>query len=245
MTAEKPSVNGTATLAARSSHALTATRRPTPAPATEGETTDTPANLRPRASGAPRLREPDAQRRSLTITLPSLRLPRPRLATGSRPGRKRVVVWAVTLLIAAALTVTDLVLAHRADARSDLAAARSAAAASARTRVPAILSYSYKTLSHDLAAAQTNTTGTFHSDYQKLLSTIVAPSAKSKRIINKATVTGVGVVSGNQQHVVVLVFVTQTTTSAGGGTPLVSGSRVNVTMTKTHGKWLVSALNPV
>jgi Mce-associated membrane protein len=186
--------------------------------------------------------------RSITITLPSLRRRSSRQLRAGVKGNRRYLVGAVGLaLVVIALAVTDLVLAGRASDRAAVQTAARDAQRAAETRVPAILSYSYKSLAHDLKAAQTNTTGAFHRDYQKLLSTVVEPSARSKKIVNKATVTGTGVVSGDAKHVVVLVFVTQTTTSASGGTPLVSGSRVNVTMTKTktHGAWLVSALNPV
>lgn len=185
--------------------------------------------------------------RTLTITLPSLKVPSIRRGgRHSEPAswRRRTIV-AVIALVIAGLGVTDYVLAGHAADRTEAASAEHAAVAAAKTRVPAILSYNYKTLAHDLKAAQANTTGAFHGDYQKLLATVVEPSAKSKKIINKATVTGAAVVSGDAKHVVVLVFVTQSTTGASGGTPLVSGSRVNVTMTKTHGAWLVSALNPV
>jgi len=185
--------------------------------------------------------------RTLTITLPSLKVPSIRReGRHSEPAswRRRTII-AVTALVIAGLGVTDYVLAGRAADRTESTSAEHAAVTAAKTRVPAILSYSYKTLAHDLQLAQASTTGSFHSDYQKLLATVVEPSATSKKIVNKATVTGAAVVTGNASHVVVLVFVTQTTTSADGGTPLVSGSRVNVTMTKTHGQWLVSALDPV
>jgi Mce-associated membrane protein len=186
--------------------------------------------------------------RTLTITLPSLPRRANRTAAPAKNGRNRrreALVALAFAVVVAALAVTDTILAGRASDRSAVQAASRDAVKAAATRVPAILSYNYKTLAHDLKAAQANTTGAFHGDYQKLLATVVEPSAKSKKIINKATVTGAAVVSGDAKHVVVLVFVTQSTTSASGGTPLVSGSRVNVTMTKTHGAWLVSALNPV
>ena len=61
------------------------------------------------------------------------------------------------------------------DDRAAIQTARHDAAKSAQTRVAAILSYSYKTLARDVTAAQADTTGTFHTDFQKLLATVVEP----------------------------------------------------------------------
>lgn len=151
----------------------------------------------------------------------------------------------IGLALALVLAVADVFLLQRSHHSGNVDSARAAAMKSASTRVPAMLSYSYATIDTDLAAAKKNTTGNFRKDYAILLSKVVAPNAKQKKITTKAIVTGASVVKGDKDRVVILLFLTQSTQGAKGTTPLVSGSRVNVTMTKTDAGWLVSAITPV
>lgn len=170
--------------------------------------------------------------------------PRTRPPRSFRLGLSRRLL-AIGVAFVLILAVADVVLLLHTRHADDVNAARAAAMTSAGKRVPAMLSYSYKTLDADLAAAETNTTGTFRKDYGLLLSKVVAPNARDKQITTKAVVTGSSVVEAGTDRVVVLLFLTQSTVGAKGSAPLVSGSRVNVTMTKTSSGWLVSAITPV
>lgn len=152
---------------------------------------------------------------------------------------------AIGLAAVLVLAVMDVVLVQRTRHAESVDVSRADATKSASKRVPEMLSYSYKTLDADLAKAKKNTTGNFRKDYATLLSKVVAPNAKDKQITTDAVVTGSSVVKASADKVVVLLFLTQSTQGAKGTTPLVSGSRVNVTMTKSRSDWLVSALTPV
>ncbi|HET7735362.1 MAG TPA: hypothetical protein VFK52_05280 [Nocardioidaceae bacterium] len=161
-------------------------------------------------------------------------------ATATSAGGTRVLAVGVVLLAAVAAAFFGLQ-AHRAGAVAD---ARSDALAAAQERVPALLSYDTATLDDDLANARAQTTGDFTADYGEILDAVVRPQAKARKISTVATVSAAGVVRGDTDEVVVLLFLTQTTTSGEGGTS-VAGSRVEVTMTPVDDDWKIASLKPV
>lgn len=176
--------------------------------------------------------------------------PEAKRAHGGRHGRRRsgvlaVVAWTlIGLLVAALVSVNVLLRMSNSDTTSTDRAGQAAISA-ATTRIPVILSYSYKTLDSDIATALSNVTGSFKNDYQSLLQSAVAPVATQKQITTKATVVGAGLVVAHRNSAIVLVFVNQSTTSTASKTPQLDGSRIRVGLTKVHGLWLVSSLSPV
>lgn len=131
--------------------------------------------------------------------------------------------------------------AHLASATAD---ARAEALHAAKTRVPVLLSYEKSSLDEDLDRALDQTTGSFAEDYEKILSDVVEPTAKRRGISTTASVSAAGVVSGNRDEVVVLLFLTQTTTAKGDRSS-VSGSRVEVTLKRSGDEWKIAGLQPV
>lgn len=154
--------------------------------------------------------------------------------------RTRLVGIGVLLLalVAAAWTFVGAAHAQR------VADARNAALEAAKTRVPALLSYRSESLDADLDVAAAQTTGSFASDYRRILDSVVEPTAKRGGISTEAAVASAGVVSGDGDRVVVLVFLTQTTTNEADRRS-VSGSRVDVTMQRTGSTWKIAGLRPV
>lgn len=178
----------------------------------------------------------------------SLELPkiRQRSSTdGAAPTRARgPVVWRLGIALTGVLLVASAVLAfltHRADGRAE---ERDQAVAEASRRLPLLLSYDHSTLDADLDRAVAQTTGDFHDDYVHLLDTVVRKTATRFRVDTTAVVNGIGVVSSEEERVVVLAFVTQQTTKPGSA-PVTSGSRVEVTMVPDGGDWLISDLKPL
>ena len=154
--------------------------------------------------------------------------------------RSRQVALAV-VLVALALAILAGLQAHLAAATAE---ARADALAAAKTRVPALLSYDRASLDDDLDRAIEQTTGSFTDDYRTILTDVVKPTAARRGISTKAVVSAAGVVSGDRDEVVVLVFLTQTTTAKGGRTA-VSGSRVEVTFERSGQAWKIAGLKPV
>jgi Mce-associated membrane protein len=171
---------------------------------------------------------------------PSLEMPSLRVPFRSRSGAWRRWLLGTTIVLVAAAVVLG-VLAQRA---SGLAEARDAAAANASKRLPVLISYEHGSLQADLDKAIAQTTGGFRDEYRKVIDEVVTPTATRKKVDTTAVVSGVGVVSAERDRVVVLAFLTQTTSTAGGA-PTVAGSRVEVTMVKQGDTWLVSDLKPV
>lgn len=155
---------------------------------------------------------------------------------------RRVVVLVAIVLMA--LAAADVKLWRDARHDDDLTAARADARAEAEARLPQLLGYSNRSLKADLARANTMTTGDFHDDYARILEEVVAPTATEQKITTSVRVDGVGVVEADVDRVVVLAFLTQTTIS-GAGTPVLRGSRVEVTMAEEDGTWLIAGLEPV
>jgi Mce-associated membrane protein len=154
--------------------------------------------------------------------------------------RPRLLV-AAGVLIALAVAILTGVQAHLSAATVD---ARAEALAAAKTRVPDLLSYENATLHEDLDRALDQTTGSFTDDYRKILTDVVEPTAERRGISTEASVSAAGVVSGDRDEVVVLVFLTQTTT-AKGYRKSVSGSRVEVTLKRTGDDWKIAGLRPI
>jgi Mce-associated membrane protein len=154
--------------------------------------------------------------------------------------RSRLVALGV-LLAALALAVFAGVQAYVAASTAD---ARADALDAAKTRVPVLLSYDKATLDEDLDRALDQTTGSFADDYEKILTEVVEPTAKRRGISTEASVSAAGVVSGDRDEVVVLLFMTQTTTAKGDRSS-VSGSRVEVTLKRAGDDWKIAGLQPV
>ena len=165
------------------------------------------------------------------------------LAPGAgRPPRRRVELLLVVLAVVVATAAGAA--AWRVDQLEDRDSAARDAVAAVRERVPLLLSYRYATLEEDLDTALDQTTGAFTDEYGDLIDEVVRTAATQRRIITEANVNAAGLVSvDSDEEVVVLVFLTQSTTSRSSPDPVVSGSRVEVTMRRVGSAWLVAGLD--
>ncbi|HVW45233.1 MAG TPA: hypothetical protein VHC18_28170 [Amycolatopsis sp.] len=161
-----------------------------------------------------------------------------------RPRRRELVVAAFAIVIAASLTEGGLLL-RDAQAASAVSAARGDAQAAVTTIVPRVLSYSYRTLPADMATATGAATGDFKQNLQALMTQVVQPTASSDQVTTKATVTHAAVVEARQDEVVLLVLLSQESTSKSQPTPVVSASSARVQLRRSGGQWLVADLQPL
>ncbi|MET7768019.1 h domain protein [Nocardia sp. NPDC005366] len=123
--------------------------------------------------------------------------------------------------------------------------AREEAVTAADRAVSAMFTYDYGTVDTELPKAADNLSATFREDYLKLITQAIAPGAKDKQLTVKATTQAGGVVEADRDHVVVLLFLNQVTTSKDTPQGTTTGSRVRVTLDKTGDRWLVDSVNPV
>jgi Mce-associated membrane protein len=165
----------------------------------------------------------------------------------TRP-RLRLVGWSTgaKALLAGLLVITLSALAafglvaYRVRASSQVEAARDQASAAAQHDAVSILSYDYRHLDRDFAAARKALTGSFGRDYQATTSKLVRPGARQYHVVVRAEVAAESVVSATAEQVVVLLFVNQTTTSTRLAGPRVDLNRVRLTLVRVDGSWLVN-----
>ncbi|MDV6274940.1 hypothetical protein R3Q06_15680 [Rhodococcus erythropolis] len=115
----------------------------------------------------------------------------------------------------------------------------------APTLVEKLLSYNSDTVDEDLARAAEGASGSFQDSFTEFGSKTVAPQSREQGISTKARVVDVGVLSAGADRAEVLMFVDQITTSTAQPAPASTSSRVEVTLDRVEGTWLVSAMTPV
>jgi Mce-associated membrane protein len=172
---------------------------------------------------------------------------RGRRRTGSSlPGGTGAVAAAVALAVAVAVVLT-VVVTHLSGRTGSVASSGATAAAenAATAGAKAALSYDYRHLSADFTAAEQLMTPRFKADYTaKTTHEVKAPAAKF-HAVSVATVEAAGVASMSSSRATVLVFVDQTVTNTQLSAPRLDRSRVQVSLVRTDGKWLVDNLSPI
>jgi Mce-associated membrane protein len=174
--------------------------------------------------------------------------PGPSTATRRGPWRRRLNAVPCVLLAAGLAAVGVLGWRYREDVRAEQA--RIQAVTAARQAAPVVLSYDYRHLDRDFAAARARLTGHFRDTYRKTTTTVVGPTARKYHGVVKATVaqpTGgspaASVVSASANRAVILLFVNQVTTSTQVSGSRVDLNRVRMTLTRTADGWKVSAVD--
>jgi Mce-associated membrane protein len=155
-------------------------------------------------------------------------------ATGLRAGLVAVVV--------AALAVGGVLLVGQRDHGAAQRSGQQALAA-ARSAAVTVLSYDYRHLDADFAAASALTAQPFTAEYQRTTTKAVRPVATTNAAVVKARVSAAGVVRATPDRVVVLAFVDQTTSSNRLQRPQVDQNRVELSMVRgSGGRWLVAGV---
>jgi Mce-associated membrane protein len=121
--------------------------------------------------------------------------------------------------------------------------ARKAGLEASRDAARLLFSYDYRTLDKDFSTGRALTTGAFRSQYEKTTTKVVADVAKQYKAVVKANVVSAGVVRATPRTVVTVVYVNQVTTSTRVTGEKVDLSRVRMTMERSGGRWLVTAVN--
>ncbi|MFG2469358.1 hypothetical protein ACGFXB_28410 [Streptomyces canus] len=173
--------------------------------------------------------------------------PGPGTATRRGPLRRLNAVLCV-LLAAGLVAVGVLGWRYREDVRAEQA--RVQALTAARQAAPVVLSYDYRHLDRDFAAARARLTGHFRDTYRKTTTTVVGPTARKYHGVVKATVAqptngspAASVVSSSADRAVILLFVNQVTESTQASGSRVDLNRVRMTLTRTADGWKVSAVD--
>jgi hypothetical protein len=154
-----------------------------------------------------------------------------------RPGLPRPVVAAALLLLLAVAAGAGYVTGHRDDRAGD----RAGALAAARQYAADLTTYDFGTIDADFARFARHGTPSFRR-------TFAATEAATRPAIVKAqsralgTVVGAGIESLSGERATVLVAVDQEVRSARQVGRTVKPSRIRMTLVRSGGGWLISAL---
>jgi len=121
---------------------------------------------------------------------------------------------------------------------------RQAKAAAAKS-VPAVLSYRPATVESELTRERTLLGKPFADEFATLVHDDIAPKAKQRGITTRATVVSNGVSLIDGRTVTLLMFVNVSTTERTSKEPVVTGSRLKVTLRQDGHRWLIVDLQPV
>lgn len=113
--------------------------------------------------------------------------------------------------------------------------------AAVRAIVP-VLSYDFRTLEEDAAAARSYMTSAYQEDKYDPLFEVIAENAPNTQTVVGAQVVDSGVVRTGDDRVEVLLFVDRPTTNRQTEEPVVYKDQVTVTMALVDGQWLVDDL---
>jgi Mce-associated membrane protein len=157
---------------------------------------------------------------------------------------KRILLACVAVDVV--LTLVFGGLAFRAwDRERDLEAADEAGR-TVRASLPAqlqkVLSYDFQTFDDNRKAALAQLTPSFKGDYEDTLDEIESRAAQQRRS-QDAQVVAVAVVEATSDEVTTLVFVNRTTSTAGSDKTQVLQDRLNATVVKRGGKWLIDDIS--
>src|ERR1700733_14377174 len=156
----------------------------------------------------------------------------------------RSILLTASVIAAVGLAACLFVLQYRPDQQIDDAAAQRAIQAASEGAVAA-LSYSSESMDRDFAKARSHLTGDFLAYYDKFTKEIVIPTVQQKHLTQTAAVARAAVSELGPDSALVLVSLNETTTGKDKPQPLITPSAVRITLTKVHGSWLISKLDPV
>jgi Mce-associated membrane protein len=173
----------------------------------------------------------------------------PFLSPGPAPSTRRRTPgspWLAAGVAAAVLAATATALAGVVTARVSSANAvehtRSEVIGAATSGVATVLSYDYRHLDANFAAAERLLTPRFRKQYDDTTGKGVRPLAAKYKAISSADVSAAGVVDAQRDRAVVLVFVNQTVTNSQLTAPRLDRSRIDVTLVRSNGRWLIDKL---
>ncbi|MDR3663998.1 MAG: mammalian cell entry protein [Mycobacterium sp.] len=115
----------------------------------------------------------------------------------------------------------------------------------AKTAVPQILGYEWKSVQRSSTEAMTLMTPAFRKRYEELTTkNHVFNDAVKRQLISQVSVVGAGMISAHRDSGSVLVFVNRVLTDE-KKQPNYEGSRLKVDYRKIDGKWLIDEMTPI
>lgn len=158
-------------------------------------------------------------------------------------GRPRTVLAAVAVVLVLGFATATGLLASWTMSTVDAEGSGAQAMAAALDLTPKLLNYDYRTIDADIARAKSVTTGDYWA--QNGLADTLKPAVVAQEASTQTVVRAAGTADARPGHVVVLVFVNQTTTGKGLSAPRVDSRVARVTIDRVDGKWLLAGFEPL
>lgn len=152
-----------------------------------------------------------------------------------RTPRPRTVVLAVVIAV---LLCAAGFCGYQWYHHEQLAGARADAAAAAREYALDLATYDYKTIKKNFHTVTANSTDSFAEQY-KQVSSKLAKMLKKYHAVSKANIVRSGVASSTMTRAVVILFIDQTITNTNSPKSRTDRNRMEVTVVKHSGKWLL------
>jgi Mce-associated membrane protein len=151
----------------------------------------------------------------------------------------RVLVYGLLPGLALLLAMSAGMLKWKDSSIRDIDVARSQSVAAATDSAVAVLTFRFDTVDRDVVATRERLTGEFLNTYTQQTREELAPSAKQRRVVATATVSGAAPQSVTPNRAVVLLFVDQNV-KIGDEPATATESSVRVTLDKVGERWLIS-----
>lgn len=166
--------------------------------------------------------------------------------TGGRRGSVPAWLLAGLAVMAAASVALAAYLFTQPSERAVEDATGAARAAAERAAVP-VLSYDYRTLEEDQAAAHDLITSDYREEDYDPLFEVITDNAPPTETVVEVEVLASAITRSGEERVEVLLFVNRPTTNAETQEPVVYRDQVTLTMEKVEDEWLVDevATSPV
>jgi Mce-associated membrane protein len=168
----------------------------------------------------------------------------PTVTTDATSQRERML-RRVLVAVAVVGLVVLLIVGRQANQAAETERAGQAAMKTARTSVPAILSYTDSGLSAQLATNRRLMTPDYAKRYASMVKARVLPHAEKYGVANQVGVVSIGTVRSSADSAVILVFANQTTRTKEKPDGLTQGTRLEVTLRLSDGRWLVDDMKPL
>jgi len=168
--------------------------------------------------------------------------------TAERPSKwirtKRILAFVVFPMLVMVLAAGSGYFKWHVDSAREAQTGRIESLQAATENTIAILSYQPDNAEKELTTARDRLAQPFRDDYTKLITDVVIPGAKQKKISAIATVPAAASISATSNRAVVLVFIDQSIV-IGTNAPTTTSSTVRVTLEKERDRWLISQFDPV
>ena len=158
----------------------------------------------------------------------------------------RPALWSVVAALILVLAGLSLFfwLGHRSSAEVD--DATPAVLAATREGTIAVLTYHAATVDADVATAKNLLTGVFADEYGSLARTDVLPAAKERGLSSTVHLSGVSLVTADEDEAETMVFVTQQVSSGKQNEdPTTTATAIRVGLVKQGDRWLIETFQPI